>query len=226
MDDYRKKYIFESYSSKEVSIVPICFPLMHYDFIKEYFEKIVMPKVYFSKVVILWITCPGGSVVISDYIKQKIKEMQDKGKYVIAYIDIAASGGYDIAKEANYVVANKNSMVGNVGTLFAHEVNEKELKQKGYNYDSINLYNEDLNFYFSDNFKNFISKNLDLFKNNVQMKRRLQNNDALQGQIYTGRAAKKIGLVDSDDGFLDVVKLSKEVLQTDEVNLNCVIDII
>jgi len=67
------------------------------------------------KVIILDINSPGGGPVASSEIAQKIEEVE---KPVVAFIrEIGASGAYQIAVASDYIIANRNSIVGSVGAV-------------------------------------------------------------------------------------------------------------
>lgn len=75
-----------------------------------------------AKGVILRINSPGGSPVQAGYIHDEILRLRDKhpDKPVHAVIaDTCASGGYYIAVAADKIYANRASIVGSIGVIYA-----------------------------------------------------------------------------------------------------------
>lgn len=73
-----------------------------------------------SKAVIIRINSPGGSPVQSGYVYDEIKRLRSlyPEKKVYAVItDIGASGAYYIASAADYIYADKASLVGSIGVI-------------------------------------------------------------------------------------------------------------
>jgi len=68
--------------------------------------------------VILQLNSPGGEVVATDMIYNKILELRKNGKPVIACMEVsAASGGYYIAAACDYIVAHKFTTTGSIGVI-------------------------------------------------------------------------------------------------------------
>lgn len=71
-----------------------------------------------AKAVVLAINSPGGSPVQSGYIYDEMRRLKDlyPEKQLFAVIaDLGASGGYYIAAAADYIYADKASLVGSIG---------------------------------------------------------------------------------------------------------------
>ena len=70
--------------------------------------------------VILRINSPGGSPVQAGYISDEMKRLRAENMDIPIYAvitDVAASGGYYVAANADKVYADKSSMVGSIGVL-------------------------------------------------------------------------------------------------------------
>ena len=72
-----------------------------------------------GKAVALAINSPGGSPVQSALIQGRIRQLADEKKLpVIAFAeDVAASGGYWLALAADEIYADQNSIVGSIGVI-------------------------------------------------------------------------------------------------------------
>jgi protease-4 len=73
-----------------------------------------------SKAIIMRINSPGGSPVQSGYVYDEIKRLRllypEKKLYAVI-ADIGASGAYYIASAADYIYADKASLVGSIGVI-------------------------------------------------------------------------------------------------------------
>ena len=71
------------------------------------------------KAVVLRITSPGGSVGAVQEIYDEITRLKASGKVVVASMgDVAASGGYYIAANADRIYANPGTLTGSIGVIF------------------------------------------------------------------------------------------------------------
>ena len=70
------------------------------------------------KAVVLRINSPGGSVLASENIFREIDLLRKSGRPVIASMgDVAASGGYYIACQADSIFAESNTITGSIGVF-------------------------------------------------------------------------------------------------------------
>jgi protease-4 len=70
------------------------------------------------KAIIFRVSSPGGSVVASDQILHAVRTAQERGKKVIVSMgDVAASGGYYVAAEADEIIADPTTITGSIGVL-------------------------------------------------------------------------------------------------------------
>ncbi|GAB4293056.1 MAG: signal peptide peptidase SppA [Myxococcota bacterium] len=67
--------------------------------------------------VVVWITSPGGSALVSEVIYDKLRNL-GKEKPTVAFMDgVAASGGYFIASGCNYIVSGETTVTGSIGVI-------------------------------------------------------------------------------------------------------------
>lgn len=72
------------------------------------------------KAVILRLNTPGGEVVATDILYQKIQELRENDIPVIACMEVmAASGGYYVAAGCDRIFANRYTTTGSIGVLMA-----------------------------------------------------------------------------------------------------------
>src|SRR5438309_5821780 len=69
------------------------------------------------KAIVLRIDSPGGSGLASDIIWRAIESVKEKKPVVVSMSDVAASGGYYIACNANKIVAEPSTITGSIGVL-------------------------------------------------------------------------------------------------------------
>ena len=72
--------------------------------------------------IILRINSPGGSPVQAGHINDEIRRLKEEYPDIPVYAvlgDICASGGYYIAAAADYIYADKASLVGSIGVIMA-----------------------------------------------------------------------------------------------------------
>jgi protease-4 len=72
------------------------------------------------KAIVLRVDSPGGTVVAAEIMYHSLKEFKSKTKkpVVVCVTGMAASGAYYLSCAADGIVAQKSSVVGNIGTIF------------------------------------------------------------------------------------------------------------
>lgn len=69
------------------------------------------------KAIVIRINSPGGGVVPSQEIYEKILKVRKSKNVVVSMGTVAASGGYYIASAAEHIVANPGTITGSIGVL-------------------------------------------------------------------------------------------------------------
>jgi serine protease SohB len=163
-----------------------------------------------AKAVALAVNSPGGSPVQSALIAGRIRALAgEKNLPVIAFIeDVGASGGYWLALAADEIFATPSSIVGSIGVVhasfgFAGVLDRLGIERRLYTAGSKKTLldpfrpqdPEDI-----DRLMEIMSEIHTDFKGMVRERRgsRLSAADAdlFEGQIWTGRKALELGLVD------------------------------
>jgi protease-4 len=67
--------------------------------------------------VILRVDSPGGAVVASDEIARAVRRLRERKPVVASMGDLAASGGYYIASQAQRIIANPGTITGSIGVI-------------------------------------------------------------------------------------------------------------
>ena len=164
------------------------------------------------KAVVIRINSPGGSATASEIILREIQLIQAKKPVIISMGNVAASGGYWIATGGQHIFAQPNTITGSIG-VFGLLLNFQEIaNNNGLTWDGVqtaNLANlftvtrpktdQELAIY-----QKAVNRIYDLFLEKVATSRNLskaQVANLAQGRVWSGQAAKKLGLVDSFGGL-------------------------
>ena len=171
--------------------------------------------------VALQINSPGGSPVQSSLIGARIRRLaEEKEIPVIAFVeDVAASGGYWLATAADEIYADRNSILGSIGVIYAsfgaHELLskhgvERRVHTAGKSKSMLDPFRpekpEDV-----ARLKVILEQMHTTFTDHVTSRRgdRLTDkHDLFTGEFWLGRRAVELGLV---DGIGHVVPKLKEL---------------
>ncbi len=172
------------------------------------------------KAIILRIDSPGGGVGPSQEIYSETRRTTQEKKVIASLGSLSASGAYYIAAGADKIVANPGTLTGSIGVLMEFITIEELLKKIGIEMQVIK----------SGEFKDIGALNRKMTDREREMLRRLLEDirnqfvtavakgrdmprekvlEIADGRIFSGREAKKIGLVDSLGNFRDAVDLAK-----------------
>ncbi|KAL6061852.1 Signal peptide peptidase A Serine peptidase MEROPS family S49 [Balamuthia mandrillaris] len=177
--------------------------------------------------IILRIDSPGGSPIASDTIWAETQRAKEKGKEVIVSMgNMAASGGYYVSANASRIFANPATITGSIGVIGMRFFLRDFLKDRfGITVDSIHKgYQSNLTDPFAEGLtpeeEALMERDIDRmyhdFVGKVAAGRRMTTERAFQlakGQIYSGDAALKAGLVDELGGLADVLAKCKKWYQ-------------
>ena len=159
------------------------------------------------KAVVLRVNSPGGSAYASEQIWKAIADLKEEKPVVVSMGDVAASGGYYIACNADKIVAQPTTITGSIG-IFGMFPNMKKTADKvGVSVDVVKTHE------FAD-FGNFarpmrdnekellqshVERGYELFLTRCSDGRNIPKETLAlyaEGRVWTGNQAKEIGLVD------------------------------
>ena len=182
------------------------------------------------KAVVFRVNSPGGSADASEQIWHAMKMLQDKGLPVVVSMgDYAASGGYYISCNADYIYAEPTTLTGSIG-IFGTVPNINKLREKvGLDIDAVST-NKHSNLTFNALFKGMNSQEMALMQNMIErgydlFTRRCADGrgmtqDAIkkigEGRVWLGKDALEIGLVDELGNINDAVKKAVELAELGE----------
>ncbi|WP_421077582.1 signal peptide peptidase SppA [Methanothermococcus sp. Ax23] len=174
------------------------------------------------KAIILKINCPGGEVVASEKLARKVKEVSEK-KTVVAYVEtLGASGAYMAIAPANYIVAEKHSIVGSIGVRMDMIHYYGLMEKLGVNatvikagkYKDIGSPYRPMTPEEKEYLEKMINETYMDFVKWVAENRNMTINETLKvadGKIYSGSDAKKAGLVDAVGTEEDAINITAEI---------------
>lgn len=171
--------------------------------------------------VVLMVNSPGGGVIESAQIHDKLVEIQQARKIPIyvAMGSMAASGGYYIAAPADKIFAHRETITGSIGVIM-QSINYKELANKvGIKYETFksgahkDMLNptRDVTAEERAMLQEMVNESYEAFVDVVEQGRGMSEADVKKvadGRILSGRQAMKAGLV---DGLADVDEVIEEL---------------
>lgn len=181
------------------------------------------------KAVVLRVNSPGGSVLASEKIKAQIDSI--KVPVIASYGDYAASGGYWISANCDYIFANATTLTGSIGVFSMIPDFQKTVNDKLHvNITSVNS-NKHADMYSmmrpldkqeTELMQASVEHIYDRFLNIVAEGRKMSTEDVdaiAQGRVWTGAQALEIGLVDAI-GTLDEAIMYTAMMIDGENGLN------
>jgi protease-4 len=166
------------------------------------------------KAVVLRVNSPGGSATASEVIQREVLLTRKVKPVVVSMGDVAASGGYWIVTDANRIFAEPNTVTGSIG-VFGLLLNVQKLaNNNGITWDVVKTGRyadadmqtisrpkspQELALY-----QRSVNQIYNLFLSKVAQGRKLPEQkvaEIAQGRVWSGVAAKDLGLVDEIGGL-------------------------
>ncbi len=167
------------------------------------------------KAVVLRINSPGGSALASDLIWRELELLKKEKPLVVSMGNLAASGGYYIACNADKIYAEPTTITGSIGVFGALPNFSVAAGRMGINAEQVATNKGPSYSVFepiSEEFKDYIKKGIDdiykTFVSHVAEGRKLtfEQVDAIaQGRVWTGKEALEKGLVDELGNLDDAI---------------------
>lgn len=178
--------------------------------------------------VVIRINSGGGSAYASEQIWHQIAELKKVKPVVVSMSGAAASGGYYISSDANWIVADPSTITGSIGIFGMFEdMSELYTKKLGISYAEVKT---NRNSVFGASGHPFTSEQMGLLQNNVNhgymiFKKRVaegrhmtldQVEKMAQGRVWLGEDAVKIKLVDELGGLDKAVAKAAKLAKDDD----------
>ena len=174
------------------------------------------------KAVVLRVNSGGGSAYASEQIWKAVSDLKKEKPVVVSMGDVAASGGYYIACNADKIVARPTTITGSIGIFGMFPNISGTLDKIGISSDVVktNEYSDFGNISRGFNeresamLQNYIDNGYDLFLTRCAEGRGMPK-DSLEkyaeGRVWTGNQAKTIGLVDELGGVEDAIHIAADL---------------
>lgn len=182
--------------------------------------------------IILRVNSPGGGVVESAEIHDKLVEVRELyGKPIyVSMGNMAASGGYYVSAPADKIVAHPATVTGSIGVIMEN-INLAEFADK---------YGIDFNTIKSGEFKDIMSSSRPMTEDEREILQSIidemyddfvqvivdgrgisetEVRDIADGRIYTGKQAKDLNLIDGLGSFEDTVAMMEDDLGLEGAHL-------
>ena len=182
------------------------------------------------KAIVLRVNSPGGSAMISDILWNALEDAKKEKPLVVSMGNVAASGGYYIACNADTIFADPMTVTGSIG-VFATIPNVKGFTDDiGINAEHVMTHKNAVGYSpfepISPGFRKSALEGIEhvyeTFKQRVADGRNLslEEVEALaQGRVWTGLQAKENGLVDALGGLDAAIEAAAELAEIEEYNL-------
>ncbi|MBE9249913.1 signal peptide peptidase SppA [Dolichospermum sp. LEGE 00240] len=164
------------------------------------------------KAVVFRINSPGGSATAAEIMQREIKLTRQIKPVIVSMGDVAASGGYWIASDSNRIFAQANTITGSIGVFGVLFNGQKLGNNNGITWDSVKTAQyadqqtisrpkspQELAVY-----QRSVDRIYNLFLQKVSQGRKIPTAkvaEIAQGRVWSGTAAKQIGLVDEIGGL-------------------------
>ncbi len=169
--------------------------------------------------IVLDMNTPGGDVVASDMIYQKVNEAKAAGLTVVTSMEtLAASGGYYVAAASDKILANEMTITGSIGVYSVYQdvsglyekvgIDQRVIKSGDYKTGE-GLFDEDDNGAEDQIYIDLIESAHDQFKTIVSTERGIpltQMESIADGRIFSGKQGVANGLIDMIGNLEDAVK--------------------
>ncbi len=182
------------------------------------------------KGVVIRVNSPGGSALVSEMILDRIKRLRKVKPVVISMGNVAASGGYYISAESDYIFADPFTITGSIGVV-AMIPNIAKLS------DNIGLHEQDISKGKFANAFSIYSKPNDPMINSLRMsiketylefKQRVADGRGIsiddveliaQGQVWSAEDALQNNLIDETGMINDAINKAAELSNIEEYTI-------
>ena len=174
------------------------------------------------KAVVLRVNSGGGSAYASEQIWKAVSDLKKEKPVVVSMGDVAASGGYYIACNADRIFANPTTITGSIGIFGMFPDVTQTLKNIGVTGDVVKT-NEfadfgnmtrSMNAGEIDMMQSYIERGYDLFVSRCADGRNMPKEKLMEyaeGRVWTGNQALEIGLIDELGGISEAIESAAEL---------------
>ncbi len=180
------------------------------------------------KAVVFRVNSPGGSAQASEAIRHELQLLRAEKPVIASYGDYAASGGYWISAESDYIFSDYNTITGSIGVFgLVPSMGDAIRKNLKVNIETLGtsshsdmmsgmrkLSDEEVAYVqrqiekIYDDFTGLVANGRSMSKDSV---------DAIgQGRVWSGGDAMRIGLVDCQGGLKEAIEYAAQKVGLDK----------
>jgi protease-4 len=169
------------------------------------------------KAIVMRVNSPGGDAQASDIIRREVALAAKAKPFIVSMGNVAASGGYWISTNANYIFAQPTTITGSIGVFgIIPDFGEFMSKKLGITFDKVmtnknadfvdvmapmnTLQKQKLNAGITRIYKNFVA----LVARTRHLRKSYVDSIA-RGHVWSGSDGLKLGLVDSLGGLQNAI---------------------
>ncbi|SEE27141.1 protease-4 [Tenacibaculum sp. MAR_2010_89] len=178
------------------------------------------------KAIVLRVNSPGGSALASELIWRELELTKKEKPLVVSMGNLAASGGYYIACNADKIIAEPTTITGSIG-VFGMIPNISKLTDKlGINAEQVSTNSsanysvfEPIDEKFYKVTKEGVEQIYNVFVTRVANGRGLKFDEVdkiAQGRVWTGKQALENGLVDALGSLDDAIEMAASIANVDD----------
>lgn len=179
------------------------------------------------RAIVFRVDSPGGSYVASDTILREVVNARKAGKPVIVTMgDVAGSGGYFVAMDADKIVAQPGTITGSIGVLAGKMLTPGFWEKTGISWDDVHTSASSTMWtgtydYTPEQwakFQSWLDRIYADFTGKVAEGRKLpieKVREIAKGRIWSGDDAKGLGLVDEVGGLPQALALARQAAKID-----------
>lgn len=174
------------------------------------------------KAIVMRVNSPGGSALASEIIRREVELAKNEKPFIISMGNVAASGGYWISTNADYIFSDANTITGSIGVFGVIPNMQKLFNNKfGITFDRAMTNNnadfidvmQPLSPFQEAKIQQEVVEIYNDFTSLVASTRNLRQTfvDSIgQGRVWTGTDALEIGLVDEIGGIEKAIAYAAE----------------
>ncbi|MEE2778122.1 MAG: S49 family peptidase [Acidobacteriota bacterium] len=178
------------------------------------------------RAIVFRVSSPGGSPVGSDLVRREIANARERGKTVVVSMgDVAGSGGYWVAMDADAIVAQPTTLTGSIGVVFTKLNLDGFYEWIGTRVERITTAPEadllslgPLGEAGEQAVLSWMDSVYGRFTGHVARARELDPDEVAEiarGRVWSGADALELGLVDSMGGLAEAFVVAKERIGLD-----------
>ena len=178
------------------------------------------------KAIVFRVDSPGGSYVASDIIWRQVMLTRGVKPIVVTMSDVAGSGGYFVAMQADRIIAEPGTLTASIGVLAGKFVTRGFWEKLGITRDAVQrgrhatFYSGSARYTPEERaiFEQWLRRIYQDFvgKAATGRDRTFNQIDAIaQGRVWTGEDAKRLGLIDEVGGLPQAVRRALELAKID-----------